>query len=91
MRTSEYLEPIINEIFEKLNSHDIILGEQCWMDPKEEPLKYFVQNMDRKMFVVQRVFEREGIEKGKVTLDDSVIDLIGYALLFTWRLRNKGE
>jgi len=91
MRTSEYLAGIVKEVLDKLDGYDGFLGGQYWMEPSEEPLKFFVQNMDRKMFIINRVFSRDGVEKGKPALDDSVIDLIGYSLLFAWRLRNKGE
>lgn len=91
MKTSEYLQDIVKEVLDRLDSKDVELGGQYWMDPSEEPIDFFVQNMSRKMFIVDRVFSRDGIEKGKLTLDDSVIDLLGYSLLFAWRLRNKEE
>jgi len=90
-KTSEYLGPIVQEVLEKLDSYDELLGGQYWTDPTEEPIKFFVQNMDRKMFIINKVFNREGTEAGRFALDDSGIDLLGYALLFMWRLRNKGE
>ena len=91
MKTSECLQPIVQEVLDKLDSYDELLGGQYWQEPSEEPLKFFVQNMDRKMFIINKVFGREGAEKGKPALDDSGIDLLGYSLLFMWRLRNKGE
>jgi len=91
MKTSEALQPIVQEVLDKLDSYDDLLDGQYWMEPAEEPLKFFVQNMDRKMFIINKVFNRSDLEKGKPALDDSVIDLLGYSLLFTWRLRNKGE
>ena len=90
-KTSELLQPIIQEVLDKLDSHDELLGGQYWTNPSEEPLKFFVQNMDRKNFIINKVFTRDGIEKGKAALDDSGIDVLGYTLLFMWRLRNKGE
>lgn len=89
MKTSELVKPIIDKILRKLDAHDEDLGEQCWMDPKEEPLEYFVQNADRKMFVVKKVFNRTGVER-KDVLEDCAEDSIGYTLLFLWRLKNKG-
>ena len=91
MKTSEALKDIVKEVLERLNSKDSELGGQYWMEPSEEPIKYFVQNMERKMFIINKVYERDGIVKGKTSLDDSAIDLLGYNLLFLWRLRNKGE
>ena len=91
MKTSEALEPIIKEILDKLDGHDNLLGGQYWMEPEEEPIKYFVQNMERKMFIINKVFNREGIRDSNPALDDSAIDLLGYNLLFLWRLRNKKE
>lgn len=91
MKTSECLAEIVKEVLDRLDSKDVKFGGQYWMEPSEEPLKFFVQNMDRKMFIINKVFSRDGVEKGKPALDDSVIDVLGYSLLFAWRLRNKGE
>ena len=91
MKTSEHLADIVKEVLDRLDSKDTELGGQYWMEPSEEPISFFAQNMNRKMFIVDRVFNRDGIEKGKPALDDSGIDLLGYTLLFMWRLRNKGE
>ena len=91
MRTSELLQPIVQEILDRLDRKDEELGGQYWTDPEEEPIKFFVQNMERKKFIIDRVSNREGIERGRPILDDSTIDYIGYSLLFEWRLRNKGR
>ena len=91
MKTSEALKDIVQEVLERLDTKDNELGGQYWMEPSEEPIKYFVQNMERKMFIINKVYERDGVVRGKAALDDSAIDLLGYNLLFLWRLRNKGE
>jgi len=91
LKTSELLQPIVQEILDRLDRKDVELGGQYWTDPNEEPLKFFVQNMERKKFIIDKVFNRNDIDKSKAVLDDSTLDYIGYSLLFEWRLRNKGE
>ena len=93
MPSSDYLKDINQEVLDLIDSRDPTAGME-WINPEVEPLDFFFQNTHRKAFVIKRVFDREGgnledeVLKGVV---QETLELLGYAYLLYWRLRNKGE
>lgn len=90
MKSSDNLKEEVKEILDHIDSRDRVAG-LCWMDPSVEPLEFFLQNMKRKLFIAELVFYRDGLEAGKEVLRDTTLDLLGYSILWYWRVKNQLE